>query len=285
MMKRKMARLLVMVGLFLLCTTFMIGEVETRAGLNTITSDTGTLAKKEKTESQGKKAAGKDKEDGEKKNKKKKKKLNKRTKKKKNKKKKNKKKNNKKTKKKRKQKKKTKKKKKKKKVLIEEEGDMINLPGTDIYRPEQGDEKTRKEDKDKKEKDNSLVTEGEKKENEKKKEEKQNEEILDFYYPEYQNPTASNLYTVYADVTNQKGSLVYQAGREVNLPKEGFIGYKKTGENNGVLLPLSWAGKHLDTVKQGKQGSYVLQVTAGGEVLISEKNLGKLVFYVLIEIK
>ena len=85
---------------------------------------------------------------------------------------------------------------------------------------------------------------------------------------------------LYADKT-----LKYKALEGVNLEESALIGLKLSGENNGVKLNVKWEGKSLEQVKSAQKGEYQLAVSSLQDLVINDKNYGKVKFIVKIIIE
>ena len=85
---------------------------------------------------------------------------------------------------------------------------------------------------------------------------------------------------LYADKT-----LKYKALEGVNLEENTLIGLKLSGENNGVKLNVKWEGKSLEQVKSAQKGEYQLAVSSLQDLVINDKNYGKVKFIVKIIIE
>ena len=85
---------------------------------------------------------------------------------------------------------------------------------------------------------------------------------------------------LYADKT-----LKYKAAQGVNLEDKALIGLKLSGENNGVKLNVKWEGDSLHQVKNSQKGEYRLAVSSLEDLVINNKNYGKVKFIVKIIIE
>ena len=85
---------------------------------------------------------------------------------------------------------------------------------------------------------------------------------------------------LYADKT-----LKYKALEGVNLEDSALIGLKLSGENNGAKLNVKWEGKSLEQVKTAQKGEYQLAVSSLQDLVINDKNYGKVKFIVKIIIE
>lgn len=85
---------------------------------------------------------------------------------------------------------------------------------------------------------------------------------------------------LYADKT-----LKYKAAQGVNLEDKALIGLKLSGENNGVKLNVKWEGDSLQQVKNSQKGEYRLAVSSLEDLVINDKNYGKVKFIVKIIIE
>lgn len=85
---------------------------------------------------------------------------------------------------------------------------------------------------------------------------------------------------LYADKT-----LKYKALEGINLEDSALIGLKLSGENNGVKLNVKWEGKSLEQVKSAQKGEYQLAVSSLQDLVINDKNYGKVKFIVKIIIE
>ena len=85
---------------------------------------------------------------------------------------------------------------------------------------------------------------------------------------------------LYADKT-----LKYKALEGVNLEDGALIGLKLSGENNGARLNVKWEGKSLEQVKSAQKGEYQLAVSSLQDLVINDKNYGKVKFIVKIIIE
>jgi len=85
---------------------------------------------------------------------------------------------------------------------------------------------------------------------------------------------------LYADKT-----LKYKALEGINLEENALIGLKLSGENNGVKLNVKWEGKSLEQVKSAQKGEYQLAVSSLQDLVINDKNYGKVKFIVKIIIE
>ena len=85
---------------------------------------------------------------------------------------------------------------------------------------------------------------------------------------------------LYADKT-----LKYKALEGVSLEENALIGLKLSGENNGVKLNVKWEGKSLEQVKSAQKGEYQLAVSSLQDLVINDKNYGKVKFIVKIIIE
>ena len=85
---------------------------------------------------------------------------------------------------------------------------------------------------------------------------------------------------LYADKT-----LKYKALEGVNLEENTLIGLKLSGENNGARLNVKWEGKSLEQVKSAQKGEYQLAVSSLQDLVINDKNYGKVKFVVKIIIE
>lgn len=82
---------------------------------------------------------------------------------------------------------------------------------------------------------------------------------------------------LYADKT-----LKYKAVNGVTLEDKALIGLKLSGENNGVKLNVKWEGESLNQVKNAQKGEYRLAVSSLEDLVINDKNYGKVKFIVKI---
>ena len=85
---------------------------------------------------------------------------------------------------------------------------------------------------------------------------------------------------LYADKT-----LKYKAVNGVTLEDKALIGLKLSGENNGVKLNVKWEGESLNKVKNAQKGEYRLAVSSLEDLVINDKNYGKVKFIVKIIIE
>jgi len=85
---------------------------------------------------------------------------------------------------------------------------------------------------------------------------------------------------LYADKT-----LKYKAVNGVTLEDKALIGLKLSGENNGVKLNVKWEGESLNQVKNAQKGEYRLAVSSLEDLVINDKNYGKVKFIVKIIIE
>ena len=85
---------------------------------------------------------------------------------------------------------------------------------------------------------------------------------------------------LYADKT-----LKYKAVNGVTLEDKALIGLKLSGENNGVKLNVKWEGDSLHQVKNAQKGEYRLAVSSLEDLVINDKNYGKVKFIVKIIIE
>ena len=85
---------------------------------------------------------------------------------------------------------------------------------------------------------------------------------------------------LYADKT-----LKYKAVKGVTLEDKALIGLKLSGENNGVKLNVKWEGESLNQVKNAQKGEYRLAVSSLEDLVINDKNYGKVKFIVKIIIE
>ena len=85
---------------------------------------------------------------------------------------------------------------------------------------------------------------------------------------------------LYADKT-----LKYKAVNGVTLEDKALIGLKLSGENNGVKLNVKWEGESLHQVKNAQKGEYRLAVSSLEDLVINDKNYGKVKFIVKIIIE
>lgn len=85
---------------------------------------------------------------------------------------------------------------------------------------------------------------------------------------------------LYADKT-----LKYKAANGVTLEDKALIGLKLNGENNGVKLNVKWEGESLLQVKGAQKGEYRLAVSSKEDLIINDKNYGKVKFIVKIIIE
>ena len=85
---------------------------------------------------------------------------------------------------------------------------------------------------------------------------------------------------LYADKT-----LKYKAVNGVTLEDKALIGLKLSGENNGVKLNVKWEGDSLNQVKNAQKGEYRLAVSSLEDLVINDKNYGKVKFIVKIIIE
>ena len=85
---------------------------------------------------------------------------------------------------------------------------------------------------------------------------------------------------LYADKT-----LKYKAVNGVILEDKALIGLKLSGENNGVKLNVKWEGESLNQVKNAQKGEYRLAVSSLEDLVINDKNYGKVKFIVKIIIE
>ena len=85
---------------------------------------------------------------------------------------------------------------------------------------------------------------------------------------------------LYADKT-----LKYKALEGMNLEDSALIGLKLSGENNGARLNVKWEGKSLEQVKSAQKGEYQLAVSSLQDLVINDKNYGKVKFIVKIIIE
>ena len=85
---------------------------------------------------------------------------------------------------------------------------------------------------------------------------------------------------LYADKT-----LKYKALEGVNLEDIALIGLKLSGENNGAKLNVKWEGKSLEQVKSAQKGEYQLAVSSLQDLVINDKNYGKVKLIVKIIIE
>ena len=80
-------------------------------------------------------------------------------------------------------------------------------------------------------------------------------------------------------------TLKYKALEGVNLEENALIGLKLSGENNGVKLNVKWEGDSLQQVKNSQKGEYRLAVSSLEDLVINDKNYGKVKFIVKIIIE
>ena len=80
-------------------------------------------------------------------------------------------------------------------------------------------------------------------------------------------------------------TLKYKAAQGVNLEDKALIGLKLSGENNGVKLNVKWEGDSLQQVKNSQKGEYRLAVSSLEDLVINDKNYGKVKFIVKIIIE
>ena len=85
---------------------------------------------------------------------------------------------------------------------------------------------------------------------------------------------------LYADKT-----LKYKAVNGVTLEDKALIGLKLSGENNGAKLNVKWEGESLNQVKNAQKGEYRLAVSSLEDLVINNKNYGKVKFIVKIIIE
>ena len=85
---------------------------------------------------------------------------------------------------------------------------------------------------------------------------------------------------LYADKT-----LKYKAVNGVTLEDKALIGLKLSGENNGVKLNVKWEGDSLHQVKNAQKGEYRIAVSSLEDLVINDKNYGKVKFIVKIIIE
>ncbi len=85
---------------------------------------------------------------------------------------------------------------------------------------------------------------------------------------------------LYADKT-----LKYKAVNGVTLEDKALIGLKLSGENSGVKLNVKWEGDSLQQVKNAQKGEYRLAVSSLEDLVINDKNYGKVKFIVKIIIE
>ena len=80
-------------------------------------------------------------------------------------------------------------------------------------------------------------------------------------------------------------TLKYKAVNGVTLEDKALIGLKLSGENNGVKLNVKWEGESLNQVKNAQKGEYRLAVSSLEDLVINDKNYGKVKFIVKIIIE
>ena len=80
-------------------------------------------------------------------------------------------------------------------------------------------------------------------------------------------------------------ALKYKAVNGVTLEDKALIGLKLSGENNGVKLNVKWEGESLNQVKNAQKGEYRLAVSSLEDLVINNKNYGKVKFIVKIIIE
>ncbi|WP_276981419.1 hypothetical protein [Johnsonella ignava] len=85
---------------------------------------------------------------------------------------------------------------------------------------------------------------------------------------------------LYADT-----ALRYKQGESVQLPGTALIGLKNTGENNGSLFEIKWLGKSLNDINNSKKGEYEVAACTEQELIINDKNYGKVKFIVKVIIE
>ena len=80
-------------------------------------------------------------------------------------------------------------------------------------------------------------------------------------------------------------ALKYKAVNGGTLEDKALIGLKLSGENNGVKLNVKWEGESLNQVKNAQKGEYRLAVSSLEDLVINNKNYGKVKFIVKIIIE
>ena len=92
-------------------------------------------------------------------------------------------------------------------------------------------------------------------------------------------------YTVFGEYTDVDGKIRFKSGNAISLPESGYVGFVATGENTGIEDKLTWEGKDLESIKKGIKGNYVLTCITSENVVIGDKDYGKLKFlvYIIVE--
>lgn len=94
----------------------------------------------------------------------------------------------------------------------------------------------------------------------------------------------NNDFTIFSAAYSKKNGLAFGRDR-VELPASAIVGFKRTGENDGILHKIKWTGSELDSVLSGKVGSYVLTAEIDDSISINGVDYGKIKFDININIK
>lgn len=101
------------------------------------------------------------------------------------------------------------------------------------------------------------------------------------YYPNITSEERpSTDYVLLCEQTDKRGKLKFKAGESIALPEKGHVGLKLTGENTGKEFEVVWTGSSMELVKKGVKGSYTLTVQVKENVVIGEKDYGRVKFAV-----
>lgn len=80
--------------------------------------------------------------------------------------------------------------------------------------------------------------------------------------------------------TRAKGELVFSQGEEIKLPESALIGLRASGENGGREYGLIWSGEDLSALGNAPKGKYELTAVTVEDLIINERNYGKVRFAV-----
>lgn len=81
------------------------------------------------------------------------------------------------------------------------------------------------------------------------------------------------------------GSLVLSSAGNSSLPDSAIVGLKRNGENPGEPNTLQWSGRHLADVKAHRKGTYAIYAQTREDVVIHQKNYGKPVIKVIVQVE
>ena len=81
------------------------------------------------------------------------------------------------------------------------------------------------------------------------------------------------------------GLLVLSSAGNSSLPDSAVVGLKRNGENPGEPNTLQWSGRHLADVKAHRKGTYAIYAQTREDVVIHQKNYGRPVIKVIVQVE